>query len=413
MIGAAISEAEPPLQEADVQVVYTAEVKRLDRGGLQKMNYNDFLTALMKLAIRVYPRSRTVDEAFQRLLMDNVLPLASRRCPDNVAAILQHEDVQRLFEYYGEALEQIFQFYASCDKRTTKAMQAAAMASGAVSAAYPGAGSFTVSGRSPGRATRASNTMKDALGYAELLKFASDFDLASTVLLSTLELGDIFLSSLKNVAPDATIRKLSFPEFWEALVRCSLVAYSKISDASVVDKLRGLFLYMWRSMNKSVPRAFAERRNVTTYAGDLLSGEWEGWRKWEEGVWPPKTLRAGWPHPRFVHPLPPSPGAMLFNKRFTAAWAADGYRDYLSPDATPLESGKVVLSRLLKFGGEGAGALGSAAAAGMLMDGRGSPGRGVLGSAARGGGGEPSIAAELEGLGYRGDGGEGERTYGY
>jgi hypothetical protein len=36
------------------------------------------VAALMKLAIRVYPRSKSVDEAFQRLLTDNVLPLASR-----------------------------------------------------------------------------------------------------------------------------------------------------------------------------------------------------------------------------------------------------------------------------------------------------------------------------------------------
>lgn len=103
-------------------------------------------------------------------------------------------------------------------------------------------------------------------------------------------------------------------EFWEAMVRCALVAYSKISDATIIDRIRGLFLYMWRAINRSVPRAFSERRNVSTYAGDLLSG------------------------------------AMLFNKRFTAAWAADGYRDYLSPDATPLESGKAVLNRLLKKG---------------------------------------------------------------
>jgi hypothetical protein len=27
----------------------------------------------------------------------------------------------------------------------------------------------------------------------------------------------------------------------------------------------GLFLYMWRSVNKSVPRAIAERRNISTY----------------------------------------------------------------------------------------------------------------------------------------------------
>ena len=43
---------------------------------------------------------------------------------------------------------------------------------------------------------------------------------------------------------------------------------------------------------------------------------------------------------------------MLFNKRFTAAWAADGYRDYLSPEQRPLETGKTVLSRLLGRGGE-------------------------------------------------------------
>jgi hypothetical protein len=47
---------------------------------------------------------------------------------------------------------------------------------------------------------------------------------------------------------------------------------------------------MWRSINTSVPRAFDARRSVSTYQGDLLSG------------------------------------AMLFNKKFTAQWAADGYR---------------------------------------------------------------------------------------
>ena len=72
-----------------------------------------------------------------------------------------------------------------------------------------------------------------ALGYAEFLKFASDFDLSNSVILSTLEVGDIYLSSIKAVAPDATIRKLTFPEFWEALVRCSLVAYRCAAAARV------------------------------------------------------------------------------------------------------------------------------------------------------------------------------------
>ena len=48
---------------------------------------------------------------------------------------------------------------------------------------------------------------------------------------------DIFLSSIRAVEPDSTIRKLAFLEFWEALVRCALVAYSKISGSTVIDKI--------------------------------------------------------------------------------------------------------------------------------------------------------------------------------
>lgn len=117
----------------------------------------------MQLSIRVYPRSASVDDAFQRLLMDNVLPFASRRTPDNVDAFLENADVQRLYEYYREALEQIFFFYASSgDKRSTKALVSQAIASGSVSSAFAMSGSsLTVAGRSPGRATRASNSMKE------------------------------------------------------------------------------------------------------------------------------------------------------------------------------------------------------------------------------------------------------------
>lgn len=45
--------------------------------------------------------------------------------------------------------------------------------------------------------------------------------------------------TLQAVEPDSTIRKLSFHEFWESLLRCALVAYSKISNTSVIDKIRG------------------------------------------------------------------------------------------------------------------------------------------------------------------------------
>lgn len=94
--------------------------------------------------------------------------------------------------------------------------------------------------------------------------------------------------------------KLRPSQFLEALLRCALVAYSKISTASISDKLkfasslhtprsrlcslvltrrlpvarsptrRGLLLYMWRAMNDNVPKAFASR-SVSTYAGNLMA----------------------------------------------------------------------------------------------------------------------------------------------
>lgn len=199
IIGSSTSEADPPLTEADINVTYTAEVTRASKGApraggseKRKMNYNDFLTALMKLStkvsswtgknssfdparsavrwhvcdarrlahrhahryprpypVQVYPRSRSIDDAFQRLLMDNILPLASRRCPPAVDMFLAAEDVQKLFDYYGDALEQMFAFYATSDKRTSAAMASASAAAGNSSALGR---SFT--GKSPVRVTK-------------------------------------------------------------------------------------------------------------------------------------------------------------------------------------------------------------------------------------------------------------------
>lgn len=295
---------------------------------LFQMNYNDFLTCLMKLSVKIYPRSRSRDEAFQRLLMDNVLPLAARRCPESVEFYLENAEVRSIFHTYKDALEQIFAFYASNDKRQE----------GSRGASGPAGFGASHSGRSPVRATKAVNTMKEALAYPEFLKFAQAFDLSNNVILSTIELGDIYLSSIKTVAPDSSMRKLSFDEFWESLVRCALVAYSKISDVTIIDKIRGLLLYMWRAINGSVPKTWADgRRTGTTNQGDLLAG------------------------------------AMLFNKRFTAAWAADNYRDYLSPAHAPNEDGQTVLARL-KGGTGGAQLAATASSASMSASSVGSGG---------------------------------------
>ena len=95
------------------------------------------------------------------MLMDNVLPLASRRCPDNIDAFLESSDVQRLFGYYSDALEGVFTFYATSDKRSAHALLTQAVKLGHVAGPFAASQALTVAGRSPARATRSANTMKE------------------------------------------------------------------------------------------------------------------------------------------------------------------------------------------------------------------------------------------------------------
>jgi hypothetical protein len=101
---------------------------------------------------------------------------------------LENADVRKLFDYYRDALEQIFSFYATSDKRTSAAMALPSYGAG-------GGTALGLSGRSPARGggggggPKGANSMKAALGYQEFLKLASGFDLSNTVILSTIELG--------------------------------------------------------------------------------------------------------------------------------------------------------------------------------------------------------------------------------
>jgi len=44
--------------------------------------------------------------------MENVLPLASRRSPKSIDAVLSDPTVKGLYHYFGPSLRHIFEFYA-------------------------------------------------------------------------------------------------------------------------------------------------------------------------------------------------------------------------------------------------------------------------------------------------------------
>lgn len=54
------------------------------------------------------------------MLIEHILPLASRRCPDNVDVFLEDPDVVAIYDYYKDALQQLFQFYATTSTIKTR-----------------------------------------------------------------------------------------------------------------------------------------------------------------------------------------------------------------------------------------------------------------------------------------------------
>jgi len=343
-------------------VTYTSVVKRKNRkSNIEKMTYNDFLNALMKIAIEMYAGSKnvkSVDDAFQQLLIDNVLhrSLADRREPDleSIQKAIAEPRAAEVLRLYKGSTRQIFFFYATAQHQKSKRIRAAHQKDKHVEDSNFGADSLekvkTRSARQERQ--RKLNPNKQALGYNEFLKFANDFNLSSSLLLSTMEVGEIYLSAIHTTKTHGYIRQLTHNEFEQALVHCAMKSYEKKMEAfrkadaqspeirmaleayknrrvNAGDKIRALFLHMWRAIHKTVPRAVESRRGVYTYDADLRRG------------------------------------SSKFISTFAQQWQEDEYRDYLAPDGSAIPDARLVLDRLLQPEEAGAPDSSSAPAAAM------------------------------------------------
>lgn len=53
----------------------------------------------------------------QTLLMDNILPLALRRQPSNIASIVHHAPIENVLVYFVDPLKELYQYYASSTEK--------------------------------------------------------------------------------------------------------------------------------------------------------------------------------------------------------------------------------------------------------------------------------------------------------
>ena len=117
---------EKALSQADLDLIFTSILtdpnKKLNPSieKSDKLDYDEFLSCLIRIALKCYPSSLTPEDAMQQLLMDNMLPLASRRKLVDVSVIISNESVQNLFDYYRDALSDLFSFFANHSEHSAK-----------------------------------------------------------------------------------------------------------------------------------------------------------------------------------------------------------------------------------------------------------------------------------------------------
>ena len=313
------------LTQSMLHLIWTTELKTRDstdkkkKAELDRLDYKEFLSCLIRVATRCYPSCEDTEESMHQLLMDNILPMAARRRPFSMSSFVNQPGIVVLFEYYNEALNEIFKHYGknaeSLSKRMFKTSVATSKSFDEEKQLIAESQLFTKTQREENKKTF-SKKNETRLAYGEFLKFASDFGLSSSMGLSTLDLGDIYLSVICETHFETTVRSVNFAEFWEVLVRCAFVAFKDSKGVSSPDKIKGMFLYIWRYMqhkivdstNKKVP---GQTNSSTTFGGSLLRG------------------------------------SKILNERFILAWKADEFQDYLQKPKANIDDEKVERDSLL------------------------------------------------------------------
>eukprot|EP01035_Chromulina_nebulosa_P027576 gene27576-36285_t len=298
------------ITQADVRLIYTSVKKHtitskhlqkannssttqvvMDKG--DKLNFEEFVSCLLKIAQRCYPSSSSKDEAMQQLLMDNVLPLANKRILINISnTVLKQPNMESIYSYYEDALKELFSFFASASENSIhgKNMIVSTCSTGKT---------FDEHAELIEEAklrTQVTQPQSKNMSYSSFIMFAADFGLLSSSLnLTNMELGDIYLTTIAFNNFKTSIRKIDFREFWECIVRCALQAFKEHMALTSDQKVKELLLHMWRHTQadtQSHMRGYGTLQGggFNTHKGTLL-----------------KT----------------------FSEKFTVAWAKDDYRDYL------------------------------------------------------------------------------------
>ncbi|GMF17009.1 unnamed protein product [Phytophthora fragariaefolia] len=347
------------LTPAMVDIIYTSETKgRLQTSG--KMNYEEFLNALVKVARAAHTKgnrascssskllcdSEEEDELFQRLVMDHILPLASRW---PTSTWLQHTqrlrrpEIVSFISKFLEPLVEMFMFYAKSYVTNASGVKEFYMSYGdytkfindfcfanlqlsSVEAAHvflascsspPFHGALFEAAASGNNKTHAMDCNDSSSHTSESLSVSADPCTSASSGIASIQR---ILESVEGVVayafPQNQVGRMCMgvSAFLDALGRTGLTAFTKTRTLKTIHCVKGVFHHLSRGLTRSRVLEILKNHGSTS-----------------------------------VHATKFYSGSVAFNNKFVDMWRYEGSPDYLtldtingysgSPDAKILSSG--------------------------------------------------------------------------
>lgn len=312
---------------ADMTVVFTLQARKKNPGpetaqkrkalGAKALTFTDFLEVLRRIASRIFPiqEDHRELESFRRLLLEKILPLASRLHPFDISPY-QTEEVSNFLGYgvtdrngktfyndgiFTEGLRNIFNWYST--KYTQRH---------AIEVATEIAQHSKRLGEDLIRRPKKTKKVLGVTGFPEIIKFFEDFGLFSQEM-TTFKAADVYLASTPGRTENDldAVPCLNEVGFFEMLLRIAVVSFSSgVCSSGIVtpeDELKTLLLHMYKAVNhpRKAKHALSQCAGMTYDAVGSKGGDLN------------------------IH------GSAKFNKVFFDVWKDDGYPDYVLLHVTP------------------------------------------------------------------------------
>jgi len=335
-----------PLDIARTQLILTQISPRVGLEAL-RLNFEEFLQAIILAAMQCYPKSKDSEDAFEHILMSNILPFASRRENDNtIAYVAEDEKVAQIFKKYGQCLQPIFNYFA-CDSgggegdghihghgrksdfKTSKmalaspkatAVRKTMMKSATPSKSFLSSSSSssppppltmsvfssptqqyqqTITSYSSSSSSNCGH-IHNLLSYTDFLRLMNDMGLSIAIQVTSYDLGHIYLSVMQYRDFTFRSRNIEYAEFCEILVKLALLGF-RGKKVSIENKTNALFMFMARQCDNLVSTLMHGKGSITAPENSVMTSQL---------IVALQKLRA----------------------KFASEWAKDGHIDYLDDD---------------------------------------------------------------------------------